>query len=91
MNLTSIDLNLLLTFEALYETRSVTLAGQRLNRSQPSVSNALVRLRHVFKDELFARTADGMVPTDRAEALIPGIAHALEQLRRALAESVCSQ
>jgi DNA-binding transcriptional LysR family regulator len=88
MNLTAIDLNLLLTFEALYETNSVTLAGQRLHRSQPSVSNALGRLRHVFKDDLFARTADGMVPTDRAQALMPGIAVALEQLRRALANSV---
>lgn len=88
MNLALIDLNLLLTFEALCETRSVTLAGQRLNRSQPSVSNALGRLRHVFKDDLFTRTADGMVPTDRALALMPGIAQALAQLRRTLADSV---
>lgn len=88
MNLTSMDLNLLLVFEALYETGSVTLAGQRLNRAQSSVSNALGRLRHVFKDDLFVRTADGMVPTDRAQALIPGIAQALEQLRRALAQGV---
>lgn len=88
MNLASMDLNLLLTFEALYETGSVTLAGQRLNRAQPSVSNALGRLRHVFQDELFVRTADGMLPTERAQALIPGIALALEQLRRALAQGL---
>lgn len=88
MNLAAMDLNLLLTFEALYETGSVTLAGQRLNRAQPSVSNALGRLRHAFQDELFVRTADGMVPTERAQALIPGIALALEQLRRALAQGL---
>ncbi|MBO9677425.1 MAG: LysR family transcriptional regulator [Acidovorax sp.] len=88
MNLTSLDLNLLLVFEALYETGSVTLAGQRLNRAQPSVSNALGRLRHVFQDELFVRTAEGMVPTERARALIPDIMQALEQLRRALSQGV---
>jgi DNA-binding transcriptional LysR family regulator len=88
MNLTSVDLNLLLVFEALYETGSVTLAGQRLNRAQSSVSKALGRLRHLFKDDLFVRTSEGMVPTDRAQALIPGVALALEQLRRALGQGV---
>jgi DNA-binding transcriptional LysR family regulator len=88
MNLASIDLNLLVVFEALYETRSVTLAGQRLNRAQPSVSNALARLRSLFEDELFVRTAEGMAPTEQAVALMPAIDLALEQIRRALAQGV---
>lgn len=41
MNLSAIDLNLLVAFEALFETRNVTLAGQRIHRAQPSVSSAL--------------------------------------------------
>ena len=45
MNLANVDLNLLVVFEALYQTRNVTAAGRRLNRAQPSVSNALARLR----------------------------------------------
>ncbi|KAG1386375.1 hypothetical protein G6F60_014497 [Rhizopus arrhizus] len=45
MNLSAVDLNLLVAFEALYETRNVTLAGQRIHRAQPSVSSALNRLR----------------------------------------------
>lgn len=88
MNLSAIDLNLLVAFEALYETRSVTLAGQRLHRAQPSVSNALGRLRALFEDELFVRTADGMLPTERAQTLMPGIARALEHIRHALAPNV---
>ena len=84
MNLSSVDLNLLVAFEALYETRNVTLAGQRIHRAQPSVSSALNRLRGVFKDELFLRTADGMQPTARAAALMPAIGAALDQIRRAL-------
>lgn len=84
MNLSAVDLNLLVAFEALYETRNVTLAGQRIHRAQPSVSSALNRLRRVFNDELFVRTADGMQPTDHAVALMPAISSALDQIRRAL-------
>jgi DNA-binding transcriptional LysR family regulator len=88
MNLASIDLNLLVAFEALFDTRSVTLAGQRLNRAQPSVSNALGRLRTLFDDPLFVRSSEGMVPTERAMALMPGIAQALETIRQALSQDV---
>ena len=49
MNLAAIDLNLLVAFEALYDTRNVTLAGQRIHRAQPSVSSALGRLRRLFQ------------------------------------------
>lgn len=86
MNLSAIDLNLLVAFEALYETRNVTLAGQRIHRAQPSVSSALNRLRRMFNDELFVRTSDGMQPTEHAIALMPAISSALEQIRRALTQ-----
>jgi DNA-binding transcriptional LysR family regulator len=88
MNLSSIDLNLLVVFEALYETRNVTLAARRINRAQPSVSNALSRLRTAFHDELFVRTASAMIPTDRAESLMPMISQALEQIRYALNDKI---
>lgn len=84
MNLASVDLNLLVVFEALFDTRSVTLAAERVSRAQPSVSNALARLRLTFGDELFVRSAAGMVPTDRAQALALPIARALDQIRRTL-------
>src|SRR3546814_7632821 len=66
MNLAAIDLKLLVVFDALIAERSVTRAGDRLGMSQPVVSNALNRLRDLFNDRLFLRTAEGMSPPPRA-------------------------
>ena len=52
MNLRTLDLNLLVVFDALMIERHVTRAANRVAMSQPAVSNALARLRYVFKDEL---------------------------------------
>ncbi|HBC58364.1 MAG TPA: LysR family transcriptional regulator, partial [Gammaproteobacteria bacterium] len=38
MNLSSVDLNLLVVFEALLDERNVTRAAERVARAQPSVS-----------------------------------------------------
>lgn len=84
MNLSSVDLNLLVVFEALYQTRNVTAAGRSLNRAQPSVSNALTRLRTLFGDPLFVRSGGSMMPTARAHQLMPQIQSVLEQIRQAL-------
>src|SRR5258706_413190 len=48
----ALDLNLLVVFDAIMRDRSVTRAGQRLGLSQPAMSHALTRLRHMLKDEL---------------------------------------
>lgn len=85
MNLETLDLNLLKVFEALAWERSATRAGERVGLTQPSISNALSRLRQIFGDELFVRTPNGMVPTPRAEQLNIPIREALDQLRDALA------
>ncbi|RTF12728.1 LysR family transcriptional regulator [Serratia marcescens] len=85
MNLANVDLNLLVVFEALYQTRNVTAAGRRLNRAQPSVSNALARLRILLNDPLFVRSGGGMAPTPRAHQLMPQIRQVLEQIHLALA------
>ena len=85
MNLAAVDLNLLTAFEALLEERNVTRAGQRIGLAQPSMSSALTRLRALFGDELFIRTAAGMQPTARALALARPIGEALSQIRETLA------
>lgn len=85
MNLAAIDLNLLVAFEALMEERNVTRAGQRIGLAQPSMSSALTRLRALFGDELFIRTAAGMQPTTRALALSLPIGEALGRIRTTLA------
>ena len=69
MNLRSIDLNLLVALDALLTERHVTKAADRVGLSQPAMSNALNRLRAMFKDELLVRTTTGMKPTPRATEL----------------------
>jgi len=61
-----LDLNLLRVLTALDDHRSVSAAAIRLQRSQPSVSAALGRLRQFFSDPLFVRSGNRMQPTPRA-------------------------
>ena len=84
MNLRRLDLNLLVIFDALMAERNVTRAAQRIALSQPAFSNALSRLRHYLKDELFIRGPDGMLPTPRALELAPQVHSALSALEHAL-------
>ena len=76
-SLKGLDLNLLLVLEALYETRSVSRAGQRLGLSQSATSHALARLREACRDELFLRGPTGMTPTPVANRIFPEIHRAL--------------
>lgn len=67
------DLGLLTLFDALHTERHLTRAAVRAGISQPAMSRALARMRAAFGDPLFVRTARGMVPTPRADALAPGV------------------
>lgn len=80
-----IDLNLLSTFAALYETRSTTLAADRLGLTQSAVSHALRRLRLTVGDPLFVRGSGALVPTTKAMEMAPEVQEGLAQLRSALA------
>ncbi|MFN9866155.1 MAG: LysR family transcriptional regulator, partial [Pseudanabaena sp.] len=82
--LNKIDLNLLVVFDALMHDRHVTRAGERIGLSQPAMSNALARLRHLTKDRLFIRAKSGLQPTPVAIALANQIQPALQQIHLAL-------
>jgi DNA-binding transcriptional LysR family regulator len=84
MNLAGIDLNLLVVFDAMIEEKSTTKAARRVNLSQPAISHALNRLRHLFQDELFVRGASGMQPTARALEIAGPIHHALVEIQGVL-------
>ncbi len=86
MNLRQIDLNLLLIFNQMLLDRRVSTAAEKLELTQPAVSNALRRLRGLLKDELFVRTAKGMEPTPYAMHLAAPVGQALEALKMAFAE-----
>lgn len=83
-NLRRIDLNLLVTLEALLTERSVTRAAKRLHLSQPSVSVQLRKLRQIFSDPLLSPVAGAMAPTTRAQALLPALHAALAQMAQVL-------
>jgi DNA-binding transcriptional LysR family regulator len=85
MNVAELDLNLLRVFDAVLHERSVTAAAARLELTQPAVSNALGRLRALFGDPLFVRTARGMEATPFAREVAEPVRQALALLETALA------
>jgi len=85
INLSRIDLNLFVLFEAVREEAHVGRAAARLNLSASAVSHGLSRLRRLLNDPLFLRTPKGVVPTARAEELAGPIAEILAQARRVVA------
>jgi len=87
MNTEKMDLNLLLEFEALFETRSVTKASELLGISQPSMSHALGKMREAFNDPLFVRVKNEMQPTPRALAISGPIHKTLELARNQIFRS----
>jgi DNA-binding transcriptional LysR family regulator len=80
-DLHGIDLNLLPKFRALYRHRSVSEAARELYLTQSALSNALAKMRSLFSDELFVRTATGMEPTPLAHLVAEPIEQALTQLQ----------
>ena len=81
MDIASTDLNLLVVFDALLRTRSVSRAARTLGMSQPAASAALNRLRRMFGDPLFVRTARGIHPTPYAEAMAAPLEAVLDRIR----------
>ena len=84
MELSEIDLNLLVLFQQLMVERRVSKVADNLGLTQPAVSNALAKLRRIFGDELFLRTPGGMVPTPFAEQLGEPIGYALGMIHSGL-------
>jgi DNA-binding transcriptional LysR family regulator len=58
VNLASLDLNLLVSLDALLQQRSVTKAAAQMGLSQPALSASLARLRRHFGDELLTRAGN---------------------------------
>ena len=82
MNLSRLDLNLLVTLDALLQERSVTRAAERMGLSQPAVSAQLSRLRRHFGDELLTRTGNHYRLTSLATQLVDRVRVALTGVER---------
>src|SRR3984957_8264021 len=81
--LRQVDLNLLITFAAVAEEKSVTAAASRLSLSQPAVSRALQRARSMFQDDLLVRSPNGFELTLRGRKILEeleGLAPRMEHL-----------
>ena len=69
MRFNKLDLNLLVALDHLLNLRSVSEAAARMNMTQPAMSNALLRLREYFDDDLLVKIGRRMELTPRAESL----------------------
>ncbi|RYE51572.1 MAG: LysR family transcriptional regulator [Hyphomicrobiales bacterium] len=81
IDLSRVDLNLLVLFETVMREQHVGRAAQKLSLSPSAVSHGIARLRSQLNDPLFLRTPRGMTPTERALAIAAPIAEVLEQVR----------
>jgi DNA-binding transcriptional LysR family regulator len=80
MDIRSVDLNLLVIFDAMARHRSVNRTAEAVGLSQPATSAALARLRAIFDDALFVRSGAQMEPTPRAIALAPAVHRVVETI-----------
>jgi DNA-binding transcriptional LysR family regulator len=80
----AIDIRLLMVFDEIYKTRSVTAAAEALDLGQPAVSVALAKLRHHFGNPLFVRTSNGMEPTPFSEGLVQPVREVLAAVEKVL-------
>jgi DNA-binding transcriptional LysR family regulator len=78
------DLNLLVTLNALLSEGSVARAARRLRLSPSAMSRQLARLRETTGDPLLVRAGRGLVPTPRALELRERVGQLVEEVEAAL-------
>ena len=67
MSYNEMDLNLIKTFMAVYESKSILLASKKLFISQPAITKSIQKLEDFLGGKLFIRTPKGVVPTKEGE------------------------
>lgn len=84
IDLHRVDLNLLVVFETLMDTRSVTVTAEKMGRTQSAISHSLARLRDQLGDPLLVRVGGNMRPSPFAEAIIEDVRPILRSIRRVI-------
>lgn len=84
MNNKAFDLNLVRIFCTVYDTGSLTIAGERLNITQPAISHALKKMRAYYDDPLFVRSDGKMIPTKLSTSIAPNLKKSLELINISL-------
>jgi DNA-binding transcriptional LysR family regulator len=86
INISRIDLNLFVVFDAIYTEGGITRASEVLKLTQPAVSHALARLRTLVDDPLFVRQGHRMSPTPVAHELIGPVRRAIGEIEGSLSQ-----
>ena len=74
------QLALLQVFDAIMTEGSVTRAADRLAMTQPAVSNAVARMRDLWKDPVFVKKGRQIEPTAFAQSLWQQVRDPMHQL-----------
>ena len=82
-----LDLNLLLTFEAIYRERHLGRAADALHVTPSAVSHALGRLRDGLGDPLFVKDGRRMRPSSVCRSIAPELLDALSRLRSVISSA----
>jgi DNA-binding transcriptional LysR family regulator len=87
IDLSRVDLNLLVLFDAVMQERHVGRTALRLHLSPSAISHGIARLRRLLNDPLFLKHPKGVVPTERADALAVPIGEILTGVRHVVANA----
>jgi len=85
MDLDGLDLNILVSLDALLSEKNVTRAAERVFVSQPAMSAALQKLRQRLSDPLLERAGRKMELTPRARSLAGPVKELLFRIQAMLA------
>ncbi|CAG9201787.1 Nodulation protein D [Paraburkholderia tropica] len=85
MRFNRLDLNLLVTLDALLDERRITRAAERLNLSQSAISGMLAKLREYFDDELLVPVGRNLELTPLACELVQPVRDLLLQVQTIVA------
>jgi DNA-binding transcriptional LysR family regulator len=78
------ELNLLVIFDTVMTENSITRTAERLSMTQPAVSNAVARMRAIWKDDLFVKDGRNIQPTTFAKNLWSQVHDPLHSLNQAV-------
>jgi len=81
-----LDLNLLISLDALLSDPHLTRAAEQLNKSQPALSHDLAKLRTVFNDPLLLKQGRGLCLSHKAEQMRIPVKNILENIQQLILE-----
>lgn len=86
--LSALDLNHLRILDTMLRERSVRQTAERLCLTPSAISHALAKLRVIMGDDLFVRTAEGMMPTPRTLLIAPNLRESLRLIDLSFSDPV---